>query len=199
MDTRTSDTALRIARVRDALRAAGAHAALVPSADPHLSEYLPERWQGRQWLSGFSGSMGTLVVTLDRAAVFADSRYWAQAEKELAGTEVELVKIPTGAATHYIEWIAEQLQSGQSLAIDGQVLSLSLAGALRQAMQRAGIVMRTDVDVVQAAWDGRPDLPTATHLRTSAAASHGFARRQTRWRARRDGPCGSVAPLHFHR
>ncbi|MDN3921985.1 aminopeptidase P family protein [Roseateles violae] len=174
MDTRTSTIALRIERLRDALRAAGAHAALVPSADPHLSEYLPQRWQGRQWLSGFTGSMATLVVTLDRAALFADSRYWAQAEKELAGTGIELVKIPTGAATHYIEWIAAQLKAGEALAIDGQVLSLALAGALRAAMERAGIALRTDVDVVQSAWDGRPGLPTAAiyeHLPPQATIS----------------------------
>jgi len=159
MDTRTSTITLRIERVRDALRAAGAHAALVPSADPHLSEYLPERWQGRQWLSGFTGSMGTLVVTLDRAAIFADSRYWTQAEVELAGTGIELVKIPTGAATHYIEWIVEQLQSGQALAVDGQVLGLALAQQLRTALTRSGLQLRSDVDVIQSAWDGRPALP----------------------------------------
>ena len=159
MDTRTSTITLRIERVRDALREAGAHAALVPSADPHLSEYLPERWQGRQWLSGFTGSMGTLVVTLDRAAIFADSRYWTQAEVELAGTGIELVKIPTGAATHYIEWIVEQLQSGQALAVDGQVLGLALAQQLRTALTRKGVQLRSDVDVIQSAWDGRPALP----------------------------------------
>ncbi len=174
MDTRSSPITLRIERVRDALRASGTHAALVPSADPHLSEYLPERWQGRQWLSGFSGSMGTLVVTLERAAVFADSRYWSQAERELAGTGVELVKIPTGAATHYIEWIAEQLQAGQALAVDGQVLGLALAQQLRAAMLRAGIKLRTDVDVVEAAWEGRAGLPAAAiyeHLPPHAAVS----------------------------
>lgn len=159
MDTRTSTITLRIERVRDALREAGAHAALVPSADPHLSEYLPERWQGRQWLSGFTGSMGTLVVTLDRAAIFADSRYWTQAEVELAGTGIELVKIPTGAATHYIEWIVEQLQSGQALAVDGQVLGLALAQQLRTALTRKGLQLRSDIDVIQSAWDGRPALP----------------------------------------
>ncbi|MCU7369561.1 aminopeptidase P family protein [Paucibacter sp. O1-1] len=174
MDTRSSPITLRIERVRDALRSSGTHAALVPSADPHLSEYLPERWQGRQWLSGFSGSMGTLVVTLERAAVFADSRYWSQAERELAGTGVELVKIPTGAATHYIEWIAEQLQAGQALAVDGQVLGLALAQQLRAAMLRAGIKLRTDVDVVEAAWEGRAGLPAAAiyeHLPPHAAVS----------------------------
>ena len=84
MDTRTSPFRLRIARVRDALKQHGLAAVLVPSSDPHLSEYLPERWQARQWLSGFTGSMGTLVVTRDEAALFADSRYWTQAEAELA-------------------------------------------------------------------------------------------------------------------
>ena len=64
---------------------------LVPSSDPHLSEYLPERWQGRQWLSGFTGSMGTLVVGTTEAALFADSRYWGQAERELAGSGISLV------------------------------------------------------------------------------------------------------------
>ncbi len=174
MDTRTATTTLRIARVRDALHASGCHAALVPSADPHLSEYLPERWQGRQWLSGFTGSMGTLVVTLERAAVFADSRYWAQAEAELAGTGVELVKIPTGAATHYIDWIVEQLQPGQALAVDGQVLALGLSQQLRLALQKAGIGLRSDVDVVQSAWEGRPGLPAAAiyeHLPPHAVVS----------------------------
>ena len=81
MDTLTSPFRLRIERVRDALKRHGLAAVLVPSSDPHLSEYLPERWQGRLWLSGFTGSMGTLVVTRNTAAVFADSRYWVQAEE----------------------------------------------------------------------------------------------------------------------
>src|SRR5205814_7431529 len=73
MDTRTSPFRLRIEQAQEALKRRGLAAVLVPSSDPHLSEYLPERWQGRQWLSGFTGSMGTLVVTQDTAAVFADS------------------------------------------------------------------------------------------------------------------------------
>src|ERR1700741_1042242 len=141
----------RIEKLRTAMRDAHVHAVLVPSSAPHVSEYLPERWQGRAFFSGFTGSMGTLVVTLDDAALFADSRYWSQAEKELSGTGVDLVKIPTGAATHYIDWIAEQLKPGQVLAIDGQVLSLALAQQLRGAMQRAGIEIRSDIDGVPAA------------------------------------------------
>ena len=174
MQTRQATIAQRIEKLRTAMIDQGLHACLVPSSDPHLSEYLPERWQGRQWLSGFSGSMGTLVVTRKQAAIFADSRYWSQAEKELAGTGIALVKIPTGAATHFIEWIAGQLQSGESLAVDGQVLSLALAQMLGAAMQRAGINLRSDVDLVQAAWADRPGLPSAAvyeHLPPQAAVS----------------------------
>ena len=159
MDTRTSETRLRIERLRDALTAHGVHAVLVPSSDPHLSEYLPQRWQGREWLSGFTGSMATLVVTTDQAALFADSRYWAQAEAQLAGSGIALEKMNSGASTQYIDWIAKALQPGQVLAVDGQVLGLSLANALRAAMQRAGVTVRTDLDLLQSAWDGRPGLP----------------------------------------
>lgn len=159
MDTRTSETRLRIERVRDALIAQGLHAVLVPSSDPHLSEYLPGRWQGREWLSGFNGSVGSLVVTRDRAALFADSRYWAQAEAQIAGSGIQLEKMNSGASTLYIDWIAKTLQPGQALAVDGQVLGLALANTLRAAMQRAGVTLRSDVDLLQAAWDDRPGLP----------------------------------------
>ncbi len=160
MDTRTSETRLRIDRLRDAMTAQGAHAVFVPSSDPHLSEYLPDRWQGRQYLSGFTGSVGSLVVTQDRAALFADSRYWTQAEAQIAGSGIQLEKMATGASTNYIYWIAQQLQPGQVLAVDGQVLGLSLANTLRAAMKRAGVELRTDLDLLQTAWTDRPGLPT---------------------------------------
>ncbi|MBT9455374.1 MAG: aminopeptidase P family protein [Burkholderiaceae bacterium] len=161
MDTRTSEITLRLARLRDAMQAQQVHGVLVPSSDPHLSEYLPARWQGREWLSGFTGSMGTLVVTLDRAALFADMRYWTQAEVELAGTGIDLVKIPSGAATHFIDWTAQQLQAGQTLAVDGQCLSLALAQQVRLGLLAAKIKLRTDLDLLDAIWDGRPTLPAA--------------------------------------
>ena len=160
MDTRTHETRLRIERLRDAMTANGVHAVFVPSSDPHLSEYLPGRWQGREYLSGFDGSVGSLVVTQDRAALFADSRYWTQAEAQFAGSGIQLEKMATGAATNYIDWIAKQLQPGQVLAVDGQVLGLALANAMRSAMQRAGVKLRSDLDLLQAAWADRPGLPT---------------------------------------
>lgn len=161
MDTRTSPIRLRIERVRDALKQQGLAAVLVPSSDPHLSEYLPERWQGRQWLSGFTGSMGTLVVTLDQAAVFADSRYWVQAEAEIAGTGIELVKIPTGTSTHHLDWLASHVAPGQTVGVDGSVLGLASAQALKATLAQARVKLRTDFDVLAAVWPERPGLPDA--------------------------------------
>ena len=162
----------RLAALRQALVRHDLAAVLVPSSDPHLSEYLPERWQGRVHFSGFTGSMGTLVVTRDRAAVFADSRYWTQAEAELAGTTVELVKIPTGAATHPIDWLTATLSPGQTLAVDAAVLGLAAAQMLAGALQRHGIGLRTDLDLMAEAWPERPGLPAAPvreHLAPHAA------------------------------
>jgi Xaa-Pro aminopeptidase len=161
MDTRTSPFRLRIEKVRDALRRHGLAAVLVPSSDPHLSEYLPERWQGRQWLSGFTGSMGTLVVGLDEAALFADSRYWVQAEAELAGSGIELVRIPSGTAPGHIDWLASHVKRGETVGVDGSVLGLGAAAALRSALAAAGVGLKTDFDVLADVWPERPGLPTA--------------------------------------
>ncbi len=173
MDTRTSPERLRLERLRDAMRHHQLDAVLVPSSDPHLSEYLPARWQGRVWLSGFTGSMGTLAVTLDRAALFADSRYWVQAQAQIDGTGVELVKVSSGAATHHIEWLAGAVPAGGAVAVDGQVLGLAAALQLRGALDRAGVRLRADLDLFDEVWTDRPALPRAAvyeHLAPQAPA-----------------------------
>ena len=159
MNDRISAAAAHIGRIRDVLRANAVDAVLVPSSDPHLSEYLPERWQGRQWASGFTGSVATLVVTTDRAALFADSRYWVQADRQLAGSGIELVKIATAASSQYIEWTSTRLANGATVAVDGQVIGLAAARQLRDSLGRAGIVLRTDLDVFASAWPERPAAP----------------------------------------
>jgi Xaa-Pro aminopeptidase len=176
MDTRTSPFRLRITQLREVLARENVHALLVPSADPHLSEYLPARWQGRQWLSGFTGSMATLVVARDRAVLFADSRYWVQAEAELAGTGIDLEKIPTGASLAHIDWLARHVPQGATVAVDGQVLGLATAHALQTALQAAGVHLRTQGDLLDAMWPERPALPTqAVYEHTSPQASQSRA------------------------
>ena len=159
MDTRTSPIRLRISQLQELLAQQQVHALLVPSADPHLSEYLPGHWQGRQWLSGFTGSMATLIVAQDRAALFADSRYWVQAESELAGTGIELVKIATGASLAHLDWLAREVPRGATVAVDGQVMGLAMASMLKNALDGAGVQLRTDIDLLGAIWPDRPALP----------------------------------------
>ncbi len=168
MDTRINPHRARLQRLREAMATHHVDAVFVPSSDPHLSEYLPERWQGREWLSGFTGSMGNLIVMQDRAALFADSRYWVQAERELAGSGIELIKIPTGAASHLIDWLVAHMPQGSTLGVDGQVLGLALANLLRSELDAAGIRLATDIDVLGAMWEERAPLPHAKVYEHSA-------------------------------
>jgi len=161
--------AQRLAAAQHALTELGLAACLVPSSDPHLSEYLPARWQGREWLSGFTGSMGTLTFTRDKAALFADSRYWTQAETELAGSGIELVKIDTGASTQHVQWLVQHTGAGKTVGVDGAVLGLAAAQQLRQALDKVGASLRTDVDLFTRIWPDRASLPQAPVFEHDAA------------------------------
>jgi Xaa-Pro aminopeptidase len=138
------------------------HALLVPSSDPHLSEYLPQHWQGRAWLSGFTGSMGTLVVTRTQAALFADSRYWTQAQAQLLNSGISLQKISSGTSTQHVDWLTSQVQPGDKVAVDGRALSVAAFHQLQAALSQQGAVLRTDLDVLGMVWPDRPPLPRAT-------------------------------------
>lgn len=155
----TSPIPARLVQLRSAMRALGLDAYIIPSADPHLSEYLPERWQGRSYFSGFTGSVGTLVVTADFAGLWVDSRYWSSAEAELAPTGIQMMKIASAAATLYIGWLANNLTAGQTVGVDGMVLGLATARALEQALSSKQISLNTSHDLLQQVWDGRPALP----------------------------------------
>jgi Xaa-Pro aminopeptidase len=165
----------RLARTRELMRREGIHALLVPSADPHLSEYLPGYWQGRQWLSGFHGSVGTLIVTADFAGVWADSRYWEQATKELNGSGIELVKLQPGQPGP-LDWLAEQTPEGGVVAVDGAVMAVASARTLSSKLEARGACLRTDIDLLSEVWADRPSLPTAAiyqHLPPQATVSRG--------------------------
>lgn len=183
----------KLARLRAAMAEHGIDAVFVPSSDPHLSEYLPPRWQGRAWLSGFTGSVGTVAVTQTEAALFADSRYWLQAETELVGSGIALVRSTSagGAAqTDPIAWLAERLTWAQTLAVDGQVLSLGLAERLRRALEPQGARLAFGVDLLDAVWSGRPALPTAPvseHLPPHATQTRSLKLAQLRAEMAREG------------
>ncbi|WP_404939530.1 aminopeptidase P family protein [Pseudomonas atacamensis] len=165
----------RLAHTRELMRREGIHALLVPSADPHLSEYLPGYWQGRQWLSGFHGSVGTLIVTADFAGVWADSRYWEQATKELNGSGIELVKLQPGQPSP-LDWLAEQTPEGGVVAVDGAVMAVASARTLSSKLEVRGARLRTDTDLLEEVWRDRPSLPNAPiyqHLPPQATVSRG--------------------------
>jgi Xaa-Pro aminopeptidase len=164
MDTLADNRALvrsRIDAMRAALHTHGLSAWVLPSADPHLSEYPPERWQGREWMSGFTGSAGTMVVTLDTATLWVDSRYWSQAEVQTAGTGITVMKIAGGSSPGHAEWLAETLPAGSTVGADGAVLSLAAERALRERLSARGIGLATGNDLLDAIWPQRPGLPAA--------------------------------------
>ena len=149
----------RLAALRIAMQHQHLDAYLVPSSDPHLSEYLSERWKGREWLSGFTGSVGTLIVTADTAGLWVDSRYWSQAEAELAGTGIDLMKITAGNSTQHVDWLAQQLVAGQTVGVDGAVLGLAAARQLQNTLTTRGVVLQSDIDLFDQIWPDRPTLP----------------------------------------
>ncbi|WP_213880024.1 aminopeptidase P family protein [Pseudomonas sp. dw_358] len=149
----------RLQQVRAVMRDERVDALLVPSADPHLSEYLPGYWQARQWLSGFHGSVGTLIVTADFAGLWADSRYWEQADKELAGSGIVLMKLQPGQPGP-LDWLAEQAAPGQVVAVDGAVMALASARTLREKLHARGATLRVDRDLLASVWTDRPPLPS---------------------------------------
>ena len=161
LDARRAIVRTRLAAVRALLKSRALAALVVPSSDPHLSEYLPEHWKGREHFSGFSGSVGTLVITPDLAGVWVDSRYWMQAEGQLAGSGIELMKLTGVGGTAHVDWLATHLKRGDVVAVDGNVLGLAAQRQLESALAARGIELATDHDVLNEVWTDRPPLPTA--------------------------------------
>lgn len=149
----------RLALLRAALRHDDCDACLVLSADPHLSEYLPAHWQVREWLSGFTGSAGNLLVTADAAALWTDSRYWEQAQAQLDGTGIELMRLG-GGAPGMADWLAGRQASGR-LAVDGRTLSLASWRRLVDDLDAHDWQLLTRFNGIDQAWSARPALPVS--------------------------------------
>lgn len=151
----------RLEQLRSAMQQAQVDAYVVFSSDPHLSEYLPDYYQGRAWLSGFGGSAGSLVVTADFAGLWTDSRYWVQAETDLQDSGFELMRWGDGHTPEMVDWVAAHLQVGQTVAFDGQVVALSQSQTWQKMADQSGLTLDQNVDLLAPIWPNRPELPCA--------------------------------------
>lgn len=158
MDPLSTSTG-RLAALRQAMRQHALDAWWLPSSDPHCSEYLPDHWNGRAWLSGFDGSVGTLVITQQCAGLWVDCRYWEQAERQLAGSGIALMKLLPGQPDAAITWLADQMEPGQTLGLAPEVVSWGVARRLQQTLGAKGIHIHAEHDLLEDIWSSRPALP----------------------------------------
>jgi len=152
----------RVDRLRSWMKENGFTAFVFPSSDPHNSEYVADHWKSREWISGFSGSAGTAVVTLEHAALWTDSRYFIAAEKELDGTDFQLMKLRVEGTPSVSEWLASELSTYERavVGLDGNVNSFAEVAAMEQELATKGnITVRTDADPMAELWTDRPVIP----------------------------------------
>lgn len=158
----------RIAGLRQAMAEHRLDAYIIPSSDPHQSEYVADHWQTRSWLSGFTGSAGTLVVTTESAHLWTDSRYFLQAETQLDGTGILLQKQQVPHAPEHIDWLADNLPHGGRLGFDGRVVSLAQLRSMEKRLSAKGITLVGEHDLPAKIWTTRPDRPATTIIDFSA-------------------------------
>jgi Xaa-Pro aminopeptidase len=152
----------RLSALRARMEKAGLAAYVVPTADPHQSEYVPECWQRRAWLSGFTGSAGMLIVLRDDARLYTDSRYWLQAERELPEGVIALMQQGAADVPDPAPWLAGMLVSGDQVGVDPRLLTEASWRAWERALHGKGIALRAiDENLADLDWSARPALPCA--------------------------------------
>lgn len=150
----------KLSEIRFLMKEKGIDGYIIPSSDPHISEYLPDFYKCIAWTSGFTGSAGTLVITQDFAGLWTDSRYFVQAKEQLENTGFELVKLKVQHAPEYVTWLGETLPEGSTVAFDGNLASLAVANAVNNILLPLGIKVNGHADLLDPIWKGRPSLPT---------------------------------------
>ena len=149
----------RVTVLRSLLSEKGLSAFIIPSTDPHLSEYVASHWKSREWISGFTGSAGTVVVTLDKAGLWTDSRYFLQAADQLENTGIELSKDGLPTTPTIMEWLSGELKEGESLGVDGKMFSVSEVEDMKNVLSKKGITVDTSLDPFEQIWSDRPAMP----------------------------------------
>lgn len=150
----------RLSRLRALMQQKGVGAYYVPTADFHLSEYVNPYFKSRQYLTGFTGSAGTLVVTMDEAALWVDGRYFIQAEEQLSGTPVKLMKMGEEGVPSVLEYLSK-LPEGTVIGLDGRTISAAMALRMEKTLSTRNITLEPDMDLVGDIWPDRPPLPNA--------------------------------------
>ena len=149
----------RVEKLRGFMQSENLDAFIVVSSDPHSSEYVADCWKSREWISGFDGSAGTVVITADKALLWTDSRYWLAAGKSLAGTGFELMKDGASETPSITEWLCGNLPEGARVGVDGTVCSIAETKAWNSELSAVGIMLVAVTDPFAVIWDGRPQLP----------------------------------------
>ncbi len=151
----------RLRALRAMMKEAHIDATVIPQTDPHHSEYIADHWQVRRWLSGFTGSAGSLVLTADKALLWTDSRYFLQAAQQLEGTGIALMKEGLPDTPSINEHLASSLSQGAVVGIDGNLFSISETAEMRSDLEKHHISLDTHFDVIDRIWSDRPELPDA--------------------------------------
>ncbi|MDR2791572.1 MAG: aminopeptidase P family protein [Tannerellaceae bacterium] len=156
--TTTTD---RLSALRASMKRQQLDAYILTDSDPHLSEYTAERWKVRSWLSGFTGSAGTVVVTAEKAALWTDSRYFVQAEIELADADIDIYKVGVAGTPAIADFLSAELSEGQTVGVCGQTYSVALSRSLETKLSKAGIRLDPSFDLAEEIWEDRPAIPDA--------------------------------------
>jgi len=149
----------KLAGLRALMREHKIDAYILPSSDPHQSEYLPDHWKGREWVSGFTGSAGILIVTPDFAGLWTDGRYFLQAEQELKDSGIQLQKQQVSHAPEHISWLYDNLDQGSVVGLDGRLFSIRQIGYMEKIFQLKAISLNLKADLLSLIWKDRPALP----------------------------------------
>ncbi len=152
-------TQAKLEQLRGLMKKNSVSAYIIPSSDPHISEYLPDYWKSRSWLSGFTGSAGTVVVTTKTAALWTDSRYFLQAEKELTDSGIELCKQGLSETPSLEAWTTKQLSKGDNVGFDGKVFQTTQAKSIIDTLQKSGIECKSNLDLITPIWENRAKMP----------------------------------------
>jgi Xaa-Pro aminopeptidase len=154
-----NQTNKKLALLRNYMQEKNLQAFLVPSTDAHMSEYISGYWESRRWISGFTGSAGTVAVTLNKAGLWTDSRYFLQADDELSGSEIVLFKDRLPETIRITDWLKSELRDGDRIGIDGNVFPAKKAFTLKAEFEPANIKLVADYDPFEEIWQERPLLP----------------------------------------